>query len=99
MRNYQKKITEKQNYLQDDMKLALRKIRAGRMTIDKTYNIPYPTIYSHLKGTPGAEKCARGRLTVLSYAQELELASMKKWGFGLARIRTGIDEKMGLWPI
>ncbi|KAI4466385.1 helix-turn-helix psq domain [Holotrichia oblita] len=80
------------SYNKDDIKVAVRAIKSGRMTIYKasrTYNIPYATIYSHTKGTRGMKKANKGRLTVLTQEQEEELAAgittLEKWGFGLSK--------------
>lgn len=91
VRSYKRKGNDP-SYNKDDIKVAVRAIKSGRMTIYKasrTYNIPYATIYSHTKGTRGMKKANKGRLTVLTQEQEEELAAgittLEKWGFGLSK--------------
>lgn len=92
VRCYRKKQNGNPSYTTDDLTKAVEDVTSGRMTIykaSKLYHIPYPTIYTNVKGTRGAKKDFKGRLTALGREQEEELANgiatLEKWGFGLSR--------------
>lgn len=92
VRTYKRRKADQENYSPDDLKVAVREVSEGRMTIYRAvrlYSIPYSTIYCQVKGTRGRIKRGKGRTTALPTAEEEKLvnrlAILEKWGFALTR--------------
>lgn len=93
VRNYIRKNTKTtEMYNGAILQQAVGEVKSGTTTVyraSKTYNIPYSTLYTNVKGTRGAISKRSGRPTCLSSTEETKLAeglkTMEKWGFGLSR--------------
>lgn len=102
VRHYIKKNTAEPKYSQENLKIALQEITAGRLTIYsalKKYGIPYSTLYTRKTGTRGKICKSKGRPTEVPLAAETDLANglkvLEKWGFGLSRKE--VLERVGLY--
>lgn len=93
VRNYIRKNTKTtETYNGAILQQAGGEVKSGTTTVyraSKTYNIPYLTLYTNVKGTREAISKQNGRPTCLSSTEETKLAeglkTMEKWGFGLSR--------------
>jgi hypothetical protein len=92
VRHYVKKNTQVPSYSNETLLLALQEIKSGRITLykaSKLYDIPYPTLYTRVKGLRGKICKNKGRPQQLPIEEETKLANgiktLEKWGFGLSR--------------
>lgn len=92
VRTYKRKTVPEIKYDPANLTLAIQEVSAGRMTYYracKTYQIPFSTLYSRVKGTRGAKSDKKGKPTALLVETERKIVEgirvIEKWGFGLTR--------------
>lgn len=91
-RNYKRKSERATKYSQQDLEIAIEKVKNKELTnyaASKIYNIPPSTLKDRVFAKKGLRSYTMGRPPALPMKAETRLANclrtLEKWGFGLSR--------------